>query len=81
MNEFENYIDKGGIIFIILLIMSAIGLTIIIYKFFELYLFGKNGLKKFDQSLNNCSTISEFNQNLEDLTKSNFFKSDPRNTF
>ena len=33
MNEFENYIDKGGIIFIILLIMSAIGLTIIIYKF------------------------------------------------
>ncbi len=72
MNEFGNYIDKGGLIFIILLIMSAVGLTIIIYKFFELYLFGKNGLKKFDQSLNNCSTISEFNQNLEDLPKDNF---------
>ncbi len=72
MNEFGNYIDKGGLIFIILLIMSAVGLTIIIYKFFELYLFGKNGLKKFDQSLNNCSTISEFNQNLEDLPKGNF---------
>ena len=50
MNEFGNYIDKGGLIFIILLIMSTDGLTIIIYKFFELYLFGKNGLKKFDQS-------------------------------
>ena len=72
MNEFGNYIDKGGLIFIILLIMSAVGLTIIIYKFFELYLFGKNGLKKFDQSLRNCSTISEFNQNLEDLPKGNF---------
>ena len=72
MNEFGNYIYKGGLIFIILLIMSAVGLTIIIYKFFELYLFGKNGLKKFDQSLRNCSTISEFNQNLEDLPKGNF---------
>ena len=49
MNEFENYIDKGGII-LIPLIMSAIGLTIIIYKFFELYLFRKNDLEKFDYS-------------------------------
>ena len=46
MNEFGNYIDKGGLIFIILLIMSAVGLTIIIYKFFELYLFGKKWIKK-----------------------------------
>ena len=45
MNEFSNYVDKGGIIFMLLLIMSAIGLTIIIYKFFfELYLFRKNDL-------------------------------------
>ena len=72
MNEFGNYIDKGGLIFIILLIMSAVGLTIIIYKFFELYLFRKNELKKYDQSISNCSTISEFNQNLEDLPKGNF---------
>ena len=72
MNEFGNYIDKGGIIFIILLIMSAVGLTIVIYKFFELYLFRKNELKKYDQSISNCSTISEFNQNLEDFPKGNF---------
>ena len=41
MSEFSNYVDKGGIIFMLLLIMSAIGLTIIIYKFLELYLFRK----------------------------------------
>ena len=46
MVEFGNYIEKGGVIFSILLVMSAIGLTIIIYKFFELYLFKKTILKK-----------------------------------
>ena len=46
MNEFSNYVDKGGIIFMLLLIMSAIGLTIIIYKFLELYLFRKKMISK-----------------------------------
>ena len=41
MSEFANYIDKGGFIFILLLTMSALGLTIILYKFFELYFIKK----------------------------------------
>ena len=48
MNDFANYLEKGGVIFSLLLIMSAIGLTIIIYKFFELYLLNKNNYKQLD---------------------------------
>ena len=60
MNEFANYIEKGGLIFSLLLIMSAIGLTIIIYKFFELYLFKKNDFKKIDYLIKESSSISQF---------------------
>ena len=74
MNEFSNYVDKGGIIFMLLLIMSAIGLTIIIYKFLELYLFRKNDLEKFDYSLKNSRTISEFIQKVESFKENNLLK-------
>ena len=74
MSEFSNYVDKGGIIFMLLLIMSAIGLTIIIYKFLELYLFRKNDLAKFDYSLKNSRTISEFNQKVESFKENNLLE-------
>ena len=74
MSEFSNYVDKGGIIFMLLLIMSAIGLTIIIYKFLELYLFRKNDLEKFDYSLKNSRTISEFIQKVESFKENNLLK-------
>ena len=74
MGEFGNYIEKGGVIFSILLIMSAVGLTIIIYKFFELYLFKKNDYKKVDYYINQSSSINQFEQNLEHLTDNNFLK-------
>ena len=74
MGEFGNYIEKGGVIFSILLIMSAVGLTIIIYKFFELYLFKKNDFKKVDYYINQSSSINQFEQNLEHLTDNNFLK-------
>ena len=74
MNEFSNYVDKGGIIFMLLLIMSAIGLTIIIYKFLELYLFRKNDLEKFDYSLKNSRTISEFIQKVESFKENNLLE-------
>ena len=74
MVEFGNYIEKGGVIFSILLVMSAIGLTIIIYKFFELYLFKKNDFKKIDYYINESSSITQFEQNLEHLKDNNFLK-------
>ena len=74
MSEFSIYVYKGGIIFMLLLIMSAIGLTIIIYKFLELYLFRKNDLAKFDYSLKNSRTISEFNQKVESFKENNLLE-------
>ncbi len=74
MIEFGNYIEKGGVIFSILLVMSAIGLTIIIYKFFELYFFKINDFKKIDYYINESSSITQFEQNLEHLTDNNLLK-------
>ena len=74
MVEFQNYIEKGGVIFSLLLIMSAIGLTIILYKFFELYLLKNNDFKMFDNCLKESKTISHFEQSLENLTDNRFLK-------
>lgn len=74
MIEFGNYIEKGGVIFSILLVMSAIGLTIIIYKFFELYLFKKNDFKKINYLINDSSSITQFEKNLEHLKDNDFLK-------
>ena len=74
MVEFGNYIEKGGLIFSILLVMSAIGLTIIIYKFFELYLFKKYDFKKINYLINDSSSITQFEKNLEHLKDNNFLK-------
>ena len=72
MVEFQNYIDKGGIIFTILLVMSAIGTTIILYKFIELYLFNDDKLRNCDELLDQSKNFSDFKENLTDLEKSNF---------
>ena len=74
MVELGSYIEKGGLIFSILLVMSAIGLTIIIYKFFELYLFKKNDFKKINYLINDSISITQFEKNLEHLKDNNFLK-------
>ena len=74
MVELGSYIEKGGLIFYILLVMSAIGLTIIIYKFFELYLFKKNDFKKINYLINDSGSITQFEKNLEHLKDNNFLK-------
>ena len=72
MVELGSYIEKGGLIFSILLVMSAIGLTIIIYKFFELYLFKKNDFKKINYLISDSGSITQFEKNLEHLKDNNF---------
>ena len=74
MNDFANYLEKGGVIFSLLLIMSAIGLTIIIYKFFELYLLNKNNYKQLDFFLKENNSISKFRENLESFSDNLFLK-------
>ena len=72
MGEFQNYIDKGGVIFTILLVMSAIGTTIIIYKFIELYLFNNDKFHNCDELLDRSKNFSDFKEHLTNLEKSNF---------
>ena len=72
MGEFQNYIDKGGVIFTILLVMSAIGTTIILYKFLELYLFDNDKFHNCDELLDQSKNISDFKEHLTGLEKSNF---------
>ena len=74
MNDFANYLEKGGVIFSLLLIMSAIGLTIIIYKFFELYLLNKNNYKQLDFFLKENNSISQFKENLQSFSDNHFPK-------
>ncbi len=70
MNEFQNYLDKGGIIFSLLLVMSIIGLAIIIYKFFEIYFFSNLNFKKFFKHLEESKNLSNFKVSIQDLGSS-----------
>lgn len=46
MEQISNYIDKGGVIFIALALLSIFSLTIIIYKFLEIYFLSNLNLNK-----------------------------------
>ena len=62
MENFYDYIEKGGIIFSILLVLSAIGLTLITYKFIEINFFNDLDLQSFEQDLTNTFNIGDFKQ-------------------
>ena len=62
MEIFYDYIEKGGIIFSILLAMSAVGITLITYKFIEINFFNDLDLQTFEQDLTSTSNISDFRQ-------------------
>ena len=60
MENFYDYIEKGGIIFSILLVLSAIGLTLITYKFIEINFFNDLDLQSFEKDLDDTANISDF---------------------
>ncbi len=62
MENFYDYIEKGGIIFSILLILSAIGLTLITYKFIELNFLNDFDLQGFEEDLLKSSNLDDFKQ-------------------
>ena len=62
MEIFYDYIEKGGIIFSILLVMSAVGITLITYKFIEINFFNELDLQNFEQDLTNTSNVGDFRQ-------------------
>ncbi len=65
MENFYDYIEKGGIIFSILLVLSAVGITLITYKFIEINFYNGLDLQSFEQDLNDTSNISDFKQLLD----------------
>ena len=60
MENFYDYIEKGGIIFSILLVLSAIGLTLITYKFIELNFFNDFDLESFEEDLLKSGNLDDF---------------------
>ena len=62
MENFFDYIEKGGIIFSILLVLSAVGLTLIIYKFIEINFFNDFDLQSFEEDLSKSITLNDFKQ-------------------
>ncbi len=60
MENFYDYIEKGGIIFSILLILSAVGLTLITYKFIEINFFNDLDLQIFEKDLIESNNINDF---------------------
>jgi biopolymer transport protein ExbB len=62
MENFYDYIEKGGIIFSILLILSAIGLTLITYKFIELNFLNDFDLQSFEEDFLKSSNLDDFKQ-------------------
>ena len=62
MENFYDYIEKGGIIFSILLVLSAVGLTLIIYKFIEINFFNDFDLQSFEEDLSKSITLNDFKQ-------------------
>ena len=70
MEDLSNYIDKGGIIFSILLLISAIGISLIIYKILELTFFIDYDFRNLEDSLEKSKTIDNFKNLVENLPES-----------
>ena len=65
MENFFDYIEKGGIIFSILLVLSAVGLTLIIYKFIEINFFNDFDLQSFEEDLSKSITLNDFKRSVD----------------
>jgi len=64
MENFYDYIEKGGIIFSVLLVLSAIGLTLITYKFIEINFFNDIDLQNFEKDLTESTNFTDFKESI-----------------
>ena len=80
MESFFTYLDKGGLIFSFLFILSIITIAIITFKFLEIYIFQNLDFSKVINLIDNSNkqiSIEEINEHHLDLApsaKRNFFK-------
>ena len=70
MEDLSNYIEKGGNIFSILFFISAIGISLIIYKILELTFFIDYDFRNLEDSLEKSKTIDNFKNLVENLPES-----------
>ena len=54
-----NYFDKGGIVFFALGLLSVFSITIIVYKFLDIYFFNDLNLKKFIEDSDKVNSLEE----------------------
>ena len=54
-----NYFDKGGIVFLALGFLSIFSITIIVYKFLDIYFFNDLNLKKFLKDSGEVNSLEE----------------------
>ena len=59
MEIFLNYFDKGGIVFLALGFLSIVSISIIIYKFLDIYFFNDLNLKKFLKDSSDVNSLEE----------------------
>ena len=64
MINFTDYLDKGGVIFSLLLIFSVIAVAIIIYKFFEIFLFSNVNFNNFLTELDHSKDLNDFKETI-----------------
>ena len=73
MESFFTYLDKGGLIFSFLFILSIITITIITFKFLEIYIFQNLDFSKVISLIDNSNkqiSIEEINEHHLDLAPS-----------
>ncbi len=59
MNTFLNFIDKGGIIFTFLFLLSIITIAIVTYKYFQIFIFKKLDFSKLSNFLDETNIQSK----------------------
>ena len=66
-----NYFDKGGIVFLALGVLSIFSITIIVYKFLDIYFFNDLNLKKFLKDSSEVNSLEEI-ENLISIVRIKF---------
>ena len=61
-----NYFDKGGIVFLALGFLSIFSITIIVYKFLDIYFFNDLNLKKFLKDSGEVNSLEEIGNLISD---------------
>lgn len=68
-----NYFDKGGMVFLALGLLSVFSITIIVYKFLDIYFFNDLNLKKFFDDSSKVNSLEEIKKLItDDSSKKNF---------